>query len=117
MRVTIDLENMEFHANHGCYDTEKLVGNRFIVDLSLDAEIGDAAQRDDLLASVNYVAVYELVRAQMRIASDIIENVAWRIGEQIKEEFPQVVSCRVKVAKLAPPVGGKVEKIAVTITK
>lgn len=117
MIVTIDLENMEFHANHGCYDTEKLVGNRFRVDLSLDAEIGDAAQYDDLSSSVNYVAVYELVRGQMAVAADIIENVAWRIGESVKEEFPQVKTCRVKVAKLAPPVGGKVEKIAVTIVK
>ena len=33
MRVTIELEQMEFRAPHGCYDLEKRVGNRYHVDL------------------------------------------------------------------------------------
>ncbi len=117
MKITIDLENMEFRANHGCYDLEKVVGNRFRVDLSLDAEVGDAAQCDNLRGSVNYVAVYEIVRREMAVPSDIIEHVAWRIAEAVREEFVQVTECRVKVAKLAPPIGGKVERVSVTLTK
>lgn len=117
MRATIELERMEFRAPHGCYDLEKVVGNRYHVDLLLDVEIGDAPQSDELLKSVNYLAVYEEVAEEMAKPSNILENVAWRILERIHCSFPQIVSSRVKVSKLAPPLGGKVEKVSVTLSK
>lgn len=117
MRVTIELERMEFRAPHGCYDLEKVVGNRYHVDLRLDVEIGDAPERDDLLTSVNYLTVYEMVAEQMQVPSDILENVGWRILEALHAAFPQIVSSSVKVSKLAPPLGGKVGKVSVTVSK
>lgn len=117
MRVTIELEGMEFRAPHGCYDLEKVVGNRFIVDLSLDVEIESAAEEDDLLKSVNYLSVYEIVSDQMQHPSNTLENVAWRIQQAIHSAFGQIVSSKVKVSKLAPPLGGKVEKVSVTTIK
>ena len=38
MLYTIDLQGMEFHAFHGCYDLEQRVGNRFEVTLSITTE-------------------------------------------------------------------------------
>lgn len=117
MRAIIELERMEFRAPHGCYDLEKVVGNRYHVDLKMDVEIGDAPEKDDLLKSVNYLSVYEQVAEEMQIPSDILENVAWRILERIHSAFPQIVSSTVKVSKLAPPLGGKVEKVSVILSK
>ena len=117
MRATIQLENMEFRAPHGCYDLEKVVGNRYKVTLTMDAEIGSAAEQDDLLKSVNYLSVYEQVAEEMQKPSDILENVAWRILERIHCAFPQIVTSTIKVSKLAPPLGGKVEKVSVILSK
>ncbi|MBQ2796434.1 MAG: dihydroneopterin aldolase [Tidjanibacter sp.] len=117
MNVTIELERMEFRAPHGCYDLEKVVGNRFEVDVMLIVEIGDAAKDDELLKSVNYLTVYDLVAEQMQRPSDTIENVAWRIQERLYGAFNQIVGSKIKVSKLAPPLGGKVEKVSVTLTK
>ncbi len=117
MRVIIELENMEFRAPHGCYDLEKVVGNRYHVTLKMEAEVGDAPEKDDLLKSVNYLSVYEQVAEEVQVPSDILENVAWRILERIHSAFPQIVSSTVKVSKLAPPLGGKVEKVSVTLSK
>lgn len=117
MRATIELENMEFRAPHGCYDLEKVVGNRYEVTLAMDAEIGSAAEEDDLLKSVNYLSVYEQVAEEMQKPSDILENVAWRILERIHRAFPQIVTSKIKVSKLAPPLGGKVEKVSVILSK
>ncbi len=117
MRAIIELEKMEFRAPHGCYDLEKAVGNRYHIDLKMEVEIGDAAERDDLLKSVNYLSVYEHVAEEVQVPSDILENVAWRILERIHSAFPQIVTSTVKVSKLAPPLGGKVEKVSVTLSK
>lgn len=115
MIVKIELERMEFHAYHGCYDTEKVVGNRFTVDLAMDVRTGNAPATDSLEGTVNYVAVYAVVEQQMRTVSNTIENVAFRIDRALRDEFPQIVALRIKVSKYAPPLGGKVERVAVTI--
>ena len=31
----IEIENMEFHANHGHFKEEQVIGNTFLVDLKL----------------------------------------------------------------------------------
>ena len=117
MIFTIRLENMEFRAAHGCYDLEKKVGNRFVVTVEIEAESEEAAREDNVQKAVNYLNVYELVGEQMRITSDILENVALRIGDAIREKWPQVERVRVEVSKLAPPLGGKIEKVTVGVTR
>lgn len=117
MKATIELENMEFRAPHGCYDLEKVVGNRYEVSLRMDVEIGDAPESDELLKSVNYLSVYQQVAEEMQKPSNILENVAWRILERIHSAFPQIVTSTIKVSKLAPPLGGKVEKVSVILSK
>lgn len=108
---------MEFRAAHGCYDLEKRVGNRFLVSVEIEAESEVAAREDDVQKAVNYLNVYEVVAAQMRITSNILENVALRIGDAIRAEWPQVESVRVELSKLAPPLGGKIEKVTVGVTR
>lgn len=116
MLATIELENMEFRAGHGCYELEKIVGNRFLVNVSITAEAEDAAKEDDLTKSINYLKAYEVVAGQMAVTSNILENVAKRIIDALYEAFPQIVKTTVKVSKLAPPLGGKIEKVSVTLT-
>ena len=35
----IQIENMEFYAFHGHYREEQIVGNRFIVDLTIETDM------------------------------------------------------------------------------
>ena len=41
--IIIELENMEFHACHGCYPLEQVVGNRFLVDVKIEADLSKAS--------------------------------------------------------------------------
>ena len=88
MIYTITLDEMEFKAYHGCYDLEKLVGNRFLVSISLDAELDEAAHADDVTKTINYLRVYAIVAECMKQKSDILENVTLRIIEALYAEFP-----------------------------
>ena len=109
MEYRIVLTRMEFHALHGCYELERKVGNRFTVDLELTAELGHAATDDDVRKTVNYLTAYEVVEMQMRITQNIIEAVY--------ATFPQVRHVKCTVSKLAPPLGGKLEKVSVVLEK
>ena len=50
----IVIEEMEFYAFHGHYQEEQIVGNRFLVDLEMDADLTAAAGSDSLSDAVNY---------------------------------------------------------------
>ncbi len=106
---------MEFRAYHGCYALEKIVGGRFSVSVSLEVEIGDAAERDDVTRTLNYVSVYRIVEREMSVSSDILENVALRISEALHASFSKVCRVTVRVSKLAPPVGGKIDRVSVIL--
>lgn len=115
MKYTITLEGMEFRAYHGCYDLEQVVGNRFRVDLELRTELGKIADQDDVRLAVNYLTVYEVVREVMQQKQRTIERVAQNINLALRQRFPAIEGVRCRVAKLAPPLGGKLESVSVTL--
>ena len=115
MLYTITLQDMEFRAFHGCYDLEQKVGNRFNVALTITTHLGDVAQEDAVEKAVNYLTVYEIVEGQMKVTQRTIERVAQNIINAVKSHFPQIVEVECCVAKLAPPLGGKIGRVSVTL--
>ena len=111
----ISIKGMEFHAFHGCFKEEQMIGNTFIVDVCLETNTTRAEMSDDLRNTVNYAVVYELVKKEMEITSKLIEHVAKRILDSITFAFPQITSTELKVSKMNPPVGGKVDSVSVTM--
>lgn len=116
MKGTIELNGMAFHANHGVFDFEKADGGDFMVDFSAEADITKAVASDDLVDTVDYAAVYEIIRREMDIPSNLLEHVAARIAAAVKEAFPQLLSVTVKISKLNPPLPGQVESSSVIVT-
>lgn len=117
MEYRIVLQRMEFHALHGCYELERKVGNRFTVDVEITAELGDVAAEDSVEKAVNYLTVYEVVREQMALTQRTIERVAMNIIDAIKERFDAVRHVKCSVSKLAPPLGGKIDRVSVVLEK
>ncbi len=115
MRYTIELSGMEFRAYHGCYDLEQRVGNRFRVDLKIETELGRVAEQDDVTLAVNYLSVYEEVREVMQQTQRTIERVSLNIIQRLKAHFPAIEEVECRVTKLAPPLGGKVQAVSVTL--
>jgi len=111
----ISLEGMEFFAYHGHFKEEQIIGTRFTVDLFMETDTHEAEMTDNLAKTVNYQAVYNVVAKEMSVKSHLLENVARRILDAISREFPHIETCRVKIAKMNPPVGGKVEKVSLEL--
>ena len=108
---------MEFFAHHGCMKEEQMIGTRFLVDVVLETETLKAEKTDDLSSTINYQTVYELIAGEMRIRSKLLEHVARRILDRICAQFPQILAAEVKICKLNPPVGGKMDKVCVLLRK
>ena len=111
----IELDNMKFQAYHGCLEAERRDGNLFIVDFKGEMDIEMASESDCLEDTVNYARIYEIIKAEMEIPSDLLEHVAGRIQRAIAAEFPEFERFSVRVSKHNPPVEGPVEWSRVTI--
>lgn len=112
---TIRLDGIYLRAFHGCYDLEQQVGNRFRVDMVIRTHLGDLPQSDDVTKAVNYLTVYEIIECTMKRTQRTIEAAASNIIEAVKAEFPQIIEVECTVAKIAPPLGGKIDKVSVTL--
>ncbi len=109
MKTVIELKNMRFFAHHGIFSQETVVGNEFMVNLHIEADLSKACKTDNIEDTINYAAVYELVKSEMQKPYRLMENAAYRILERIKASFPQIVHLEVRMAKMNPPVGGEIE--------
>ena len=112
----IALEHMEFWAYHGCFEEEQVIGTRFQVDLELSVDTTKAESSDHLHDTVNYQAVYRVVKKEMETSSKLLEHLARRILDAIHSNFPSVTHARIKIAKLNPPLGGKIGCVSLTLT-
>ncbi len=111
----IEIEEMEFYAFHGHFDVEKVAGNRFLVNLKMEADCSKAGQTDKLEDTLDYQKAYLAVKEEMAIPSDLLEHVAQRIIDRIKSEFQEAQKVTVKVSKMNPPMGGQIGKVSVAL--
>lgn len=112
------LEDMEFFAFHGCFQEEQIIGNRFIVNLELETDTGEAEQSDRLHDTVNYQAVYQVISQEMTATkSHLLEHLGRRIMDALWAGFPSITHIRLKVAKMNPPMGGRMHAVSLVLER
>ena len=97
------LKGLAFYGHHGVSPHEKALGQRFIVDVTLECDTRAAGLSDNLADAVDYVPAYEIVKAVMEGASkDLIESVAEDIAGQILKKLNvSAVSVTIKKPEVA----------------
>jgi dihydroneopterin aldolase len=99
---------MQFFAHHGCFEAERVVGTKFCVNLSFDVDTTKAEQSDDVADTVSYFDVYQVVKAEMQVPSNLLEHVAQRIADAVRRAFPKISNLEIEIQKLNPPLGGEI---------
>lgn len=113
----IQIEGMEFYSFHGHYKEEQIVGNKFIVDLTIETDMDIPMVSDNLKDAVNYQKVYEIIKQQMGMKSHLLEHIAGRILDAVESELQGIKRSTVKVSKMNPTMGGKVASVSVVLTR
>jgi dihydroneopterin aldolase len=111
----IAIEGMEFYSYHGCFKEEKEIGTHFIVDFYFRNDTCRAEITDDLKETVSYLDVYQLIKKEMEISSDLLEHVARRILKSVFFEFETIEWAQVKIQKMNPPLGGKMRSVSFSL--
>lgn len=111
----ISLEGIRLWGRHGYYAEEETLGREFILDVQVYVDIGEAAEEDDLSHSVNYETLYHICQAEFREPAKLLETVAQRILERINRQFDGLKGVKVKIRKMNPPLGGRVDEASVEV--
>lgn len=112
---TIYIRNMRVRAYHGVLEQERVVGNDYVVSLKVDYPIEAACLSDDVTDTMNYAEAAEIIKKEMAQQSNLLENVAYRIGNAILTAFPLATKATVDLRKIAPPMPIDSDGAGVTI--
>lgn len=117
MKTSIKLHDMQFFAYHGVLEQETKVGNNYMVNICMTADLLRACETDNVVDTISYALVYDLVKKEMELPSKLLEHVAMRIYKSIRIAFPQISTLEVRLAKNNPPIQGEVKSAEVIISE
>jgi 7,8-dihydroneopterin aldolase/epimerase/oxygenase len=112
----INVTGIKLYAYHGCLEEEALIGGDYIVDVKIETDFSRAQTTDDLSKTVDYVAVYNIVKEKMSVRCKLIEHAAALIADGLVGRLPAIQRTEVTVTKINPPMNGDVKEVSVTVT-
>jgi 7,8-dihydroneopterin aldolase/epimerase/oxygenase len=114
----IYVNRMEFYGYHGVFPEETRLGQRFAVDLTVEADLKKAGETDNLDNSINYGELYAVCKEVVEGKPyKLVEAVAEKLAAELLSRFPLIVQLTVKVIKPDPPIPGHYQSVAVEITR
>ena len=112
MKTTVSIKGAEFFAYHGYYEEERLTGNTFLIDAEVELKTFDSSD-DNIQDTVNYERLFEICAAEMDNTQKLLETVVFNIITQFKASFSNISGGKVKLSKIGPQLGGKVDKAVI----
>ena len=101
----IRIHNLEVYGHHGVLKEENILGQKFLVSISLGLSVRKAGMSDDIEDSIDYAKVSHLVKEEMeRTTFKLIEALAEHLCESILITFPIVESVMLELKKPWAPI-------------
>lgn len=108
----IHLTNMRFYAFHGVLPQERCVGAFFFLTIRIQTDLQNAAETDRLSDTISYADIYQIVKEEMAIPSNLLEHVANRICQRIYKEHSCSQAIEISIEKENAPVGTGAQGLA-----
>lgn len=114
-KASVLLKDLHFFGFHGLYEGEKILGNDFLVNL----EIGYTPEHfpaRDIKDTIDYAAVYQLVKNRMNIPTPLLETLVADIAHEILAQFSLSNYVTITIEKMRPPVPQFTGSLGVSLT-
>jgi len=103
--ITVELSNLLFNAFHGIHEEEKILGNEYVVNVSV-AFVEKDAVIEHIHDTVNYAVIYNIIKKRMSIATPLLETIVMQTGNEIHTVYPHLKSISISIKKMHPPMEG-----------
>ncbi|CAI8614951.1 unnamed protein product [Vicia faba] len=99
-RDKLVLKGLSFYGFHGVLKEEKILGQKFFVDIDAWMDLKPAGKSDNLSDSFSYVEIYRIAKEVIEgPAHNLLESVAQKIAISTLEIHKEISAVRVKVGK------------------
>jgi len=112
MKTKVAIKGAAFFAFHGFYAEERKAGTHFLIDAEVELKSFDSNE-DNITDTVNYEHLYNICKSEMEVTQKLLETVVFNIINRFKHDLHNVTAGKVRMEKLGPQLGGKVEKAIV----
>lgn len=114
----IHIENLEIFANHGVFQEETNLGQKFLVSLVMYADTRKAGKTDCLEESIHYGEVSHFMTSYTKKHTrKLIEAAAEDLAEALLLQYPLLKGVTLELKKPWAPVGLPLETVSVKITR
>jgi 7,8-dihydroneopterin aldolase/epimerase/oxygenase len=118
MTDTIFIKGVVVHARHGLMKHETEVGQRFVIDIELFADLSESSRSDRLADTTSYSNVVETATNAFKNANyKLLERAAGAVADAILAGFPKVRAVKVTVHKPHAPIAEIFEDVGVILTR
>ena len=113
----ISLTGLRVRGNHGVFDFERVDGQDFVVDVSLEADTRPAAASDDLADTIDYGSLAQQLAAVIGGEPvNLLETLAGRLADVCLADV-RVLAATVTVHKPQAPIPLAFADVAVTVRR
>jgi dihydroneopterin aldolase len=117
MEINIEIAGLAVFAHHGATEAEQRNGQRFLLDIWLEAEV-PGARSDKLDETVDYAEVTAVAQAAfLERRFNLIEAAAAHVAGTILARFRQVGMVRVTVKKPSAPVPAVIDHVSASVER
>lgn len=116
MKTVLFIDNLEVFANHGLFEEENKLGQKFIFDIECELNYKKAMFSDEMTDSISYADIAEVVvKTAMTNTFNLLERLAGEILKNIFTEFSQIENIKLKINKPGAPIKYHFEKCGVEV--
>ena len=118
MTDSINIKNLEIFAKHGALPEENVLGQKFVVSLSLSLNLREAGKTDELDKTLDYSKLCREIKAYVEDnTKKLIEAVAEGLAEKLLIEYPAIDELWIELKKPWAPIAMHLETVSVEIKR
>ncbi len=118
MENTIHINRLEVHANHGVFEPEKELGQRFYINAVLHLDFQDAINSDNLDNTVHYGFVSESIIDYFKNnRCDLIETITHQLIVMLFEKYRLINKIELEVVKPWAPLTFSFEAVSTKVVE
>lgn len=114
--LSIHLQNLQFKSFHGLYAEEKILGNKFEVNLIVKYQPQNLPVLN-INETINYEHLFSIVEKRMMVSTELLETLVTVISDDIFNSYSFVKNVVISITKLNPPIKGFIGNVAVSFEK
>jgi len=113
--MNIILKDIKLFGYHGVHPLENTCGTEFIINIVIGTNKKQPIKT--LSDTVDYAAVYSLLKQVFSSTEQLLEVVAEKIFTAIAESFPIAAEIDISILKSNPPIEGFIGQVGVQLKK